>query len=160
MRISRRKYFKALDAAIASHLATLKGRANEVLMWQVADWERYFRRQCWPRPYGRVEDTLVNGARWEIQLGVLCQFPLDAFAGSPAPVNVLHESEHGTGGKHEHDLASIADCWDPLGLLRGTELLRARLNRVERKFIGTRIDGRKCAPSPAKLSPASCPAGA
>lgn len=63
MRLSRRKYFKALDAAITAHLATLAGRANEALMGQVADWERYFRRQAWPRPHGRVEDVLVNGAR-------------------------------------------------------------------------------------------------
>ncbi|SED80174.1 hypothetical protein SAMN02787142_3868 [Burkholderia sp. WP9] len=159
MRISRRKYFKALDAAIAFHLATLKGRANEALMWQVADWERYFRRQCWPRPYGRAEDTLVNGARWEIQLAV-SQFPFDAFAGAPAPANLHDNSEHGTAGNHARDLAGIAGCWAPLGLLRDTQLLRGRLNRLERKLIGTRSDVCMYRTSPAKDSPTLSLAGA
>lgn len=160
MRLSRRKYFKALDAAIISHLATLAGRANENLMWQVADWERYFRRQAWPRPHGCAEDMLVNGAQWEIQLAVLYQFPFDAFAGAPEPLNVDDGSGHGAGCKHAHNFAGIARCWDPLGLLRDTELLRARLNRLERKLIGTHSEGCMCRAWPPNGSPTSSPVGA
>ncbi|WNC90239.1 hypothetical protein RI103_02435 [Paraburkholderia sp. FT54] len=136
LRISRRRYFKLMDDIIVNHCWEFSDQPNYPLMREVAETERQYRREAWPRPLGVMYHIIIREYLVEIERNVLQQFSPDAFAGTPLPARPVRNPKGCTRGAWMEDLPADIPYWDPFGVHRGHLDLLCGLHRLERQYLG------------------------
>ncbi|BCF95991.1 hypothetical protein PPGU19_005600 [Paraburkholderia sp. PGU19] len=137
---SRRQYFKAIDDVIYRHWLNFSDQPNGALMREIAESERLFREERWPRPLDFMHHLYIDTVVEDIEKEALAQFPSDAFAGPSLPVAVSRPVTRGSGQPVGWQPAVPVCFWDPLNLLRDHLALHRDLHALEVRCLGVAED--------------------